>query len=72
MSQPRPISDWHVDHQKKSAQHKTGLVVRLNKSSSPHKPAALEILSLEKLAGTPWAHRSNALIEAGISLLKAL
>ena len=72
MPQQHAIPDWQIDQVKKSALHKTGLVVRLNKSSSPHKPAALEILSLEKLVGTPWANRSNALIEAGISLLKAL
>ena len=66
-------SDWHVDSQTRSAQHKSGLVVQLiNRPSAPHKPAALDIHSIEKLAGTPWASRSNLLIEAGISLLKAL
>ena len=72
MSQQQSIPDWQIDHKKKSAQHKTGLIIQLNKSASSRRPAALEILSLEKLVGTPWANRSNALIEAGISLLKAL
>jgi hypothetical protein len=71
-SQQQALKDWLVDGKNKSVRHSSGLVIRLSGGHSSHKPAALDILSIEKLAGTPWATRSNALIEAGISLLTRL
>jgi len=70
MSQQQALKDWQIDSKNKSAQHKSGLVIQLsNKNASP---PALNILWIEKLIGTPWASRSNILIEDGISLLAAL
>jgi hypothetical protein len=71
LPQQRPVPDWLIDRKNKTARHKSGLVIQLGKPSA-HKPASLDILSIEKLVGTPWASRSNSLIEAGITLLKAL
>jgi hypothetical protein len=68
--QQQAPKDWSVDAQNKSVQHTSGLVIRLSSGNSAHK--GLDILSLEKLVGTPWASRSNALIEAGITLLTRL
>lgn len=73
MSQQNISADWVADSNNRSVRHTSGLVVQLNgNNNTPQRPASLEILQLEKLVGTPWASRSNLLIEAGISLLKAL
>ena len=71
-SQQLPSKDWILDSKKKSVQHRSGLVIQVSNKNAAHKLAALEILSIEKLTGTPWASRSNLLIETGIALLSAL
>jgi hypothetical protein len=68
-----PLNDWQVNIKNRSVHHRSGLVIQLNnKNAAQHKLAAFEILSIEKLTGTPWAARSNLLIETGIALLAAL
>ncbi len=61
--------DWFINATSSSAQHKTGLVVRLEKMPK-QKKATLDIEGIQKLAGTEWAMKANVLIEQGIFLLE--
>ena len=61
--------DWFINAASSSAQHKTGLVVRLEKMPK-QKKASLDIEGIQKLAGTEWAMKANVLIEQGIFLLE--
>lgn len=71
-SQQQARKDWLIDSKNRSVQHSSGLVIQLGDKNAAHKLAALDIRGLEKLSGTPWATRSNLLIETGIALLAAL
>lgn len=62
-------AEWDVDTVKRVARHSSGLVVQFDRKKG--QPAALDILGLEKLAGTGWESRVNILIEQGIALLDA-
>ena len=61
--------DWFINANASSAQHKTGLIVRLQKMPK-QKKATLDIEGIQKLAGTEWALKANVLIEQGIFLLE--
>lgn len=60
-------AEWEIDRDKKIARHVSGLSVQFDRTKG--KPTALDILGLEKLAGTGWHARANILIEQGIALL---
>lgn len=65
----RKISDWSVNPSFQSAEHKTGLVIRLERSSKNRK-AFIDIQGIQKLSGTEWAAQVNVLVEQGISLIE--
>jgi len=66
---PAKSPDWFINTAATSAQHKTGLVIRLEKKPK-QKKASLDIEGIQKLAGTEWALKANVLIEQGIFLLE--
>ncbi len=64
-------SDWLVDKAKKTALHKSGLLIHLTVANyNTKKTPSLDIQGLEKVARTEWATRTNVLIEQGILLLE--
>lgn len=70
-SQQLQSNDWLVDKTKKTALHKSGLLIHLNVANyNAKKTPALDIQGLEKVARTEWATRTNVLIEQGILLLE--
>lgn len=65
-------TDWNIDLATRAAVHRSGLVIRLQRSRprpDNNWPAAVDISGLAALAGTPWAHKTDDLVTEGISLL---
>ncbi len=62
-------SEWSINWALHSVKHKTGLEIRVERSSK-HRKAFIDIQNIESLAGTEWAAKANVLIEQGIALIE--
>jgi hypothetical protein len=68
---PLNSPDWKLSSDRSSALHKSGLSIFVErKQKTSRRSPAIDIKGLERLTGTQWAQKTNALVEQGLFLLE--